>query len=59
VAQGLRGDRLRPVCGAPRSVAIHDKVYSDLANGMADQHLRTFLEPRGQEWVRLADGQDL
>ena len=44
---------------APRSVAIHDKVYSDLALGMADHHLRTFLEPRGQEWVRLADGEDL
>lgn len=45
--------------GAPRSVAIHDKVYSDLANGMADHHLRAFLEPQGQEWVRLADGEDL
>ena len=45
--------------GARRSIAIHDKVYSDLANGMADHHLRTFLEPRGQEWVRLADGEDM
>lgn len=45
--------------GAPRSVAIHDKVYSDLALGMADGHLRRFLEPRGQEWVRLPDGADL
>ena len=47
------------VIEADRSVAIHDKVYSDLALGMADHHLRAFLEPRGQEWVRLADGEDL
>lgn len=45
--------------GAPRTLAIHDKVYSELALGMADGHLRTFLEPRGQEYLRLLDGADL
>lgn len=45
--------------GAPRTLAIHDKVYSELALGMADGHLRTFLEPRGQEYLRLTDGADL
>jgi len=45
--------------GAPRNLAIHDKVYSDLALGMADGHLRTFLTPREQDYVRLADGADL
>lgn len=45
--------------GAPRNLAIHDKVYSDLALGMADQHLSHFLGQREQEWIRLRDGADL
>ena len=45
--------------GAPRNLAIHDKVYSDLALGMADTHLSTFLTPREQEYLRLPDGADL
>ena len=45
--------------GAPRNLAIHDKVYSDLALGMADTHLSTFLSPREQEYLRLPDGADL
>ncbi|GAB3078923.1 MBL fold metallo-hydrolase [Nocardioides zeae] len=44
--------------GAPRSLAIHDRVYSDLGLGMADQHFRRLLGD-DQEWVRLADGADL
>lgn len=45
--------------GAPRNLAVHDKVYSDLGLGVADAHLQKFLEPRGQTYTRLADGEDL
>ncbi|MCM0621744.1 MBL fold metallo-hydrolase [Nocardioides bruguierae] len=44
---------------APRNLAIHDQVYSDAGLAMADAHLRTFLEPAGLEYARLAEGQDL
>lgn len=44
--------------GAPRNLAIHDRVYSDLGLGMADQHFRRLLGD-DQSWVRLADGADL
>ncbi|MDR6173788.1 L-ascorbate metabolism protein UlaG (beta-lactamase superfamily) [Nocardioides zeae] len=44
--------------GAPRSLAIHDRVYSDAGLGMADQHFRRLLGD-DQEWVRLADGAEL
>lgn len=44
---------------APRSLAIHDRVYSEAGLGMVDQHLRTFLEPAGLDYTRLADGADL
>lgn len=45
--------------GAPRNLAIHDAVYSEAGLGIADHHLRAFLEPAGQSYTRLADGQDL
>ena len=45
--------------GAPRTVAIHDRVYSEAGLGIVDGHLQRFLEPRGQEYRRLADGEDL
>ena len=45
--------------GAPRSLAIHDKIYSDLGLGMVDAHLTRMLGERGQEFVRLEDGADL
>lgn len=44
--------------GAPRSLAIHDRVYSDVGLGMADQHFRRLLG-EDHAWVRLADGADL
>jgi L-ascorbate metabolism protein UlaG (beta-lactamase superfamily) len=44
---------------APRSLAIHDKVYSDLGLAMVDAHLTRMLGERGQEFVRLLPGQDL
>lgn len=45
--------------GAPRNLAIHDAVYSDAGLGIIDGHLRRFLEPQEQEYVRLAAGADL
>ena len=45
--------------GAPRSLAIHDKIYSELGLGVIDTHLTRMLGERGQEYVRLPDGADL
>ena len=44
--------------GAPRNIAIHDRVYSEAGLGIVDGHLNRLL-PEGQSYVRLADGQDL
>jgi L-ascorbate metabolism protein UlaG (beta-lactamase superfamily) len=44
---------------APRSVAIHDKVYSELGLGIVDDRMQAFLEPLGGSYVRLAPGTDL
>jgi L-ascorbate metabolism protein UlaG (beta-lactamase superfamily) len=56
VAEGI--DFARSV-GAPRNVAIHDRVYSDAGLGIADGHFGRFLGAAGQDYVRLADGTDL
>lgn len=45
--------------GAQRSLAIHDKVYSELGLTMADAHLNRMLGERAQTYVRLASGKDL
>lgn len=46
--------------GAPRNLAIHDKVYSDLALGMVDSHMANLVTtPLGLAFTRLADGADL
>ena len=44
--------------GAPRSLAIHDKIYSDLGLGLVATLLGNLL-PEGQEYVRIEPGQDL
>jgi L-ascorbate metabolism protein UlaG (beta-lactamase superfamily) len=44
--------------GAPRNLAIHDRVYSDAGLNIIDGHL-TRLLPESQSYVRLTDGQDL
>ena len=44
--------------GAPRNVAIHDRVYSEAGLGIVDGHLQRLL-PDAQDYVRLADGADL
>ncbi len=45
--------------GAPRSLAIHDKIYSELGLGIVDGHLQRMLAERGQRYTRLAEGQQL
>ena len=45
--------------GAQRSLAIHDRIYSDAGLGMVDAHLSRMLGERAQTFVRLQDGQDL
>lgn len=45
--------------GAPRNLAIHDRVYSEAGLGIVDGHLHRFLDPAGQEYLRLEDGRDL
>ena len=44
---------------APRSVAIHDKVYSDVGLGIVDGHLERMLAERGQRYTRLPVGGEL
>ncbi len=44
--------------GAPRNLAIHDRIYSDAGLGIVDGHLGRLL-PESQSYVRLADGADL
>ena len=46
--------------GAPRNLAIHDRVFSDVALGMVDTHMHNLVvAPRGLAFVRLPDGADL
>jgi L-ascorbate metabolism protein UlaG (beta-lactamase superfamily) len=45
--------------GAPRNLAIHDRVYTEVGHGMLATQMETLVGPRGQEWLRIADGADL
>ncbi len=44
--------------GAPTSLAIHDRVYSDIGLDMVDSHMAHLL-PESQAFERRAPGQDL
>lgn len=44
---------------APRSLAIHDAIYSEAGLGVADGHLDRFLSARGLDYTRLTPGSDL
>lgn len=44
--------------GAPRSLAIHDRVYSEAGLGIVETHMNALLGD-GQSFVRLPDGADL
>jgi len=43
---------------APRNLAIHDRIYTDAAHGILEQHMNAFLPQAGQEYTRIADGAD-
>jgi L-ascorbate metabolism protein UlaG (beta-lactamase superfamily) len=45
--------------GAPRNLAIHDRVYSEAGHGFLAMQMETLVGPRGLEWLRRADGEDL
>ncbi|MGY2700596.1 MBL fold metallo-hydrolase [Nocardioides sp. HB32] len=44
---------------APRNLAIHDRIYTEAAHGILEQHMNAFLPNEGLEYVRRADGEDL
>jgi L-ascorbate metabolism protein UlaG (beta-lactamase superfamily) len=44
--------------GAPRNLAIHDRVYSEAGLGIVDGHLSRLL-PDTQAYARVPDGADL
>jgi L-ascorbate metabolism protein UlaG (beta-lactamase superfamily) len=44
---------------APRNLAIHDRIYTEAAHGILEQHMNAFLPKEGLEYLRRADGEDL
>lgn len=44
---------------APRNLAIHDRIYTEAAHGILEQHMNAFLPKEGMEYLRRADGEDL
>jgi L-ascorbate metabolism protein UlaG (beta-lactamase superfamily) len=44
---------------APRTLAIHDRVYSDVGLAMMDERMNAFLGQVGGTYARPADGEDL
>lgn len=44
---------------APRNLAIHDRIYTDAAHGILENHMNAFLPKEGLEYLRRADGEDL
>lgn len=45
--------------GAPRNVSIHDRIYTEAAHGILGQQMETLVGPRGLQWLRVADGEDV
>ena len=45
--------------GAPRSLAVHDKIYSEAGLAIIDGHLARMLGERAQTYTRLREGEDL
>jgi L-ascorbate metabolism protein UlaG (beta-lactamase superfamily) len=44
---------------APRNVAIHDRIYSEVGLGFIETHMNAFLPQEGLSYLRLRDGEDL
>lgn len=51
-------DYVRAVA-APRSVAIHDGIYTPAGHGVLDTLMGNLVVPRGLEWTRVAVGEDV
>ncbi len=45
--------------GAPRTLAIHDRVYSEAGLGIVDGQFAALLAATGQDYLRIADGEDV
>jgi L-ascorbate metabolism protein UlaG (beta-lactamase superfamily) len=45
--------------GAPRTLAIHDRIYTEVALAMAETHIGNLALGDGMRFTRLADGDDL
>ncbi|WP_028660340.1 MBL fold metallo-hydrolase [Nocardioides insulae] len=45
--------------GAPRNLAVHDAIYSEIGSAVFDKQVVPFLEKDGLSYTRLASGQDL
>jgi L-ascorbate metabolism protein UlaG (beta-lactamase superfamily) len=45
--------------GAPRNLAIHDRVYSETGLAMLATQMEALAGPRGLQWRRVPDGADL
>jgi L-ascorbate metabolism protein UlaG (beta-lactamase superfamily) len=45
--------------GAPRNLAIHDRIYSEAGLKIIDGHMNAFLPEQGLSYARLTDGADL
>ncbi|QIG45607.1 MBL fold metallo-hydrolase [Nocardioides anomalus] len=45
--------------GAPRNLAIHDRIYSETGHQFLAMQMEQLAGPRGLEWVRRGDGEDL
>jgi L-ascorbate metabolism protein UlaG (beta-lactamase superfamily) len=45
--------------GAPRNLAIHDRIYTEAAHAILAEQMETLNGPRGLSWERLVDGEDL
>lgn len=45
--------------GAPRNLAIHDRIYTEAAHEILARQMGAFLPDAGQEYLRIADGAEL
>ena len=45
--------------GAPRNLAIHDRIFSEAGLSIVDRHMDAFLPDAGQEYLRVADGTEV
>ena len=44
---------------APRNLAIHDRIYTEVAHHVLETHMNAFLPKEGLAYIRLADGESL